>query len=205
MTLTVSSVAASPLRLRGALVVLACLWLGSAIPAHAHHVLGRPSYSLNEDSNTPPSMAVETQIGDFFVTYMVFPAFPRPNEPGRLNLYVSRIDNGAVLSTQVTFSVRDDVWFGSAPTEVIGTQSIDDGVYRQGFLFKEPGKYLVTASFDSGGEPYAIDFPLQVGAVSAVGPIGVTVGLLLVVLIGVNLFQRKRIARARMQQEQGAP
>jgi hypothetical protein len=55
-------------------------------PAYAHHVLGRPSYSLNEDSNTPPSMQIETRIGNYFVTYMVYPAFPKPGEPGRINL-----------------------------------------------------------------------------------------------------------------------
>ena len=46
-----------------------------SVPVQAHHVLGRPSYSLNEDSTTPPSMQVETQIGDYYITYMVFPAF----------------------------------------------------------------------------------------------------------------------------------
>jgi len=44
------------------------------LPVQAHHVLGRPSYSLSEDSTTPPSMQVETQIGDYYVTYMAFPA-----------------------------------------------------------------------------------------------------------------------------------
>ena len=60
-------------------------------PAYAHHVLGRPSYSLNEDSNTPPSMQIETRIGNYFVTYMVYPAFPKPGEPGRINLYALSI------------------------------------------------------------------------------------------------------------------
>jgi len=72
------------------LLLLCPVWY---TPAYAHHVIGRPAYSLNEDSNTPPSMQVETQMGDYFITYMVFPAFPRPNEPGRINLYAKRIDN----------------------------------------------------------------------------------------------------------------
>ena len=57
------------------------LWL-SAAPATAHHVLGRPSYSLNEDSNTPPSMQVEVQLGDLFVTTMVYPAGAGLNRGG---------------------------------------------------------------------------------------------------------------------------
>jgi hypothetical protein len=68
------------------------LWLLVLLPcqfAGAHHVLGRPTYSLNEDSNTPPSMQVETQIGAYFVSYMAFPAFPKPNEAGRVSVYAT--------------------------------------------------------------------------------------------------------------------
>ena len=71
----------------------------------AHHVLGRPAYSLGADSNTPPSMQVETQIGEYFVTYMAFPAFPKPNQRGRVNLYASRIDNGNTFNGDVIFKV----------------------------------------------------------------------------------------------------
>jgi len=102
----------------------------------AHHVLGRPAYSLNEDSNTPPSMQVETQIGDYFLTYMVFPAFPKPGENGRINVYASRIDNGDTFAGKMTFSVRNDGWFEDKNEETIGTQEMYDGVFRQGFLFK---------------------------------------------------------------------
>ena len=71
------------------LMVLMCLMTATAF---AHHVLGRPAYSLSDDSNTPPSMQVETQIGDFYVTYMAFPAFPQPGQQGRVNLYATHRD-----------------------------------------------------------------------------------------------------------------
>ena len=165
----------------------------------AHHVLGRPSYSLGEDSNTPPSMQVETQIGDYYVTYMVFPAFPKPNEAGRVNLYASRIDNGKPFDGKVTFKVRNDSWF-SSKEETLGTQSIDDGVFRQGFLFKEGGAYIITASFESGGEPYTIDFPLQIGESKSIGPIGWTVFILVLAIVAVNITQRRRLQRLKAQQ-----
>jgi len=175
------------------LVVLSALAL--CCPAsYAHHVLGRPAYSLNEDSNTPPSMQVETQIGDYFVTYMAFPAFPRPNEPGRVNLYASRIDNGEPYLGQVTFTVRDDSWFG-AEEEVLGVQPSDDNVYRQGFMFHEEGDYIVTARFEAGGAPYVIDFPLRIGEPMPIGPLGISVGLIVAVLVGVSLLQRRRLPR----------
>lgn len=165
----------------------------------AHHVLGRPSYSLGADSNTPPSMQIETQIGEFYVTYMAFPAFPKPNQNGRVNLYAARIDNGNTFDGKVTFKVKDDSWFNSKE-EVLGTQNIDDGVYRQGFIFKKSGNYIVTAEFESGGEPYIIDFPLQIGEPNSIGPIGISVVVIILVIVGVNISQRRRMQRMKAQQ-----
>ena len=178
------------------LLILVSMYINHAL---AHHVLGRPSYSLSADSNTPPSMQVETQIGKFFVTYMAFPAFPKPNESGRVNLYATRIDNGAPFIGQVTFKVRDDSWFSDAQ-ETLGTQSIDDGVYRQGFVFKQDGDYIVTAEFEADGEPYVIDFPLRIGEPVSLGPLGLIVVVVVSVMLAVNITQRKRLRRIKAQQ-----
>lgn len=173
--------------------------------ALSHHVLGRPAYSLNEDSNTPPSMQVETQIGDYYLTYMVFPAFPKPGENGRINVYASRIDNGDTFAGKMSFSVRNDGWFEDENEENIGTQDVYDGVFRQGFLFKQNGNYIITAKFESGGEPYVIDFPLQVGESSSMGPIGIALGTIVFALITVNVIQRKRIMREKIRQTRDEP
>jgi len=165
----------------------------------AHHVLGRPAYSLNEDSNTPPSMQVETQIGKYFVTYMIFPAFPKPGEKGRINIYASRIDSGDTLASPITFLVRNDGWFVDKTEEVLGTQDVYDGVYRQGFVFKQNGSYIITAKFEADGEPYSIDFPLQIGESTSMLPIGVALGSIVLVLVAVNIVQRKRLMREKIQ------
>lgn len=178
-------------------VILWCLLLCSAT-ASAHHVLGRPSYSLNEDSNTPPSMQVETQIGDYFVTYMVFPAFPRPNQPGRVNLYASRIDNGKPFQGTVSFKVRHDSFF-SDDEKLLGVQAVDDNVFRQGFEFHEAGNYIIRAEFEVAGEAYQIDLPLRIGEPSPLGPVGVSVGVILIVLLTVNIVQRKRLVSAKIR------
>lgn len=167
--------------------------------AIAHHVLGRPSYSLGADSNTPPSMQIETQIGEYYVTYMAFPAFPKPGDQGRVNLYASRIDNGTTFNGKVTFKVRDDSFF-SSKEEQLGVQDIDDGVYRQGFIFKKAGDYIVTAEFESGGQPYTIDFPLQIGDPFPIGPLGGSVLIIAILLFAVNITQRKRLARMKASQ-----
>ncbi|HIP69671.1 MAG TPA: hypothetical protein EYH06_13965 [Chromatiales bacterium] len=183
---------------RPILTIFALLLVQVAQQAGAHHVLGRPAYSLNEDSNTPPSLQVETQIGDYFVTYMAFPAFPKPNEQGRVNIYATRIDDGTPYQGEVTFTVRDDSWFGSQE-EFLGTQPPDDNVYRQGFIFRDEGSYIITAKFVANNEPYIIDFPLRIGNPMPVGPIGITVGLIALVLVLVNVVQRKRLIRSKIR------
>jgi len=165
----------------------------------AHHVLGRPAYSLNEDSNTPPSMQVETQMGDYFITYMVFPAFPKPGENGRVNVYLSRIDNGDTFDGDITFTVRNNGWFEDDNEEMLGVQPVYDGVYRQGFLFKKNGEYIITAKFEAGGEPYIIDFPLTIGQDTSMGIIGIALGVILFALITVNVIQRRRLMRNKIR------
>ncbi len=179
------------------IIFLLCALLLSA-NSFAHHVLGRPAYSLNEDSNTPPSMQVETQIGNYFVTYMIFPAFPKPGEKGRINIYASRIDSGDTLASPITFLVRDGGWFANKTEEQLGTQDVYDGVYRQGFVFKEKGSYIITAKFEADGEPYSIDFPLQIGESSSMIPIGIALGSIVLLLVVVNIVQRKRLMREKI-------
>jgi hypothetical protein len=180
-------------------ILLCILLICITTETFAHHVLGRPAYSLNEDSNTPPSMQIETQIGEYYLTYMVFPAFPKPGENGRVNVYASRIDNGDTFNGDMTFTVRNDGWFEEPNEETIGTQQVYDGVFRQGFLFKDNGSYIITATFESGGEPYIIDFPLQIGETSSMGPIGIAFGSIVFALITVNIVQRKRLLRDKIR------
>ncbi|MDP6818332.1 MAG: hypothetical protein QF449_09885 [Alphaproteobacteria bacterium] len=187
---------------RGLFVALAMALLPSGFAA-AHHVLGRPAYSLNEDSNTPPGTQIEAQIGDYVVTYMAYPAFPRPDSPGRINLYASRIDDGTPFAGEVTFKVRDDSWlsgiFGGDEQETLGTQNPDGNVFRQGFLFEEEGDYMISAEFESGGEPYIVDFQLRIGEPTPYGILGVAVALVLAALIGVSLIQRRRAMAGKIR------
>ena len=179
--------------------ILYCIFL-TLIPfiSQAHHVLGRPAYSLNEDSNTPPSMEVETSLGDYNITYMVFPAFPKPGVKGRINLYAVNINTGKPYDGKVHFSVRDDSWF-SNNEETIGTQEIDDGVYRQGFVIQKEGNYIVTAHFMANNEPYIIDFPLTVGTPSEFTLPVIIIGAIFVFLIIISLIQRRRLMQMRIK------
>ncbi len=177
---------------------LALILLSAWQTALAHHVLGRPAYSLNEDSNTPPAMTVETQMGDYFISATVFPAFPRPGEPGRVHFYATHLDSGQPFRGKVRFSVRDDGWLRDSRQENLGVQVLDDDVYRQGFLFKEPGDYIINVYFEDKGEPYSVDFPLRIGKPSAQLPLGIAAGVIVAALGIISLVQRKRVLRAKL-------
>lgn len=177
--------------------------------ALAHHEIGRPSYSLSGDSNTPPSIQAELLIGDYMVTYMIYPAFPQPLSQGLINLYTVHHKSGAPFEGRVRFSVRSNEWyskfgFGSS-VERIGTQSPDGAVFRQNYKFHEAGKYMITAEFEVDGEPYIIDFPLRVGPPSPIGPIGAAVAVLAIVLGAVSLTQRRRALTGKIRTTRQRP
>ncbi len=175
--------------------------------AAAHHVLGRPAYSLNEDSNTPSSLQADVNIGAYQVTYMVFPAFPKPKEAGRISLYVKRNGDGAPFQGRVTFKIRREPWlpipgFGG-DAQTLGAQPPDDNVFRQNFSFHEAGNYIISAIFETDGESHTVDFPLRVGAPPALGPIEIGVGLFLVILVAVSLVQRRRAMTGKLRGAHG--
>ncbi|MBF0561795.1 MAG: hypothetical protein HQL37_07190 [Alphaproteobacteria bacterium] len=160
-------------------------------PAFAHHILGKPAYSYTEDGSTPPSAEIDALIGKYSLTMMSFPAFPKPGKEGRISLYARRLDNGKPFDGIVKFTVRDDSWF-APPPEPLGAQRLDGGVFRQGFIVSKAGAYFVTATFESDGEPYIVDFPLQVGQTWPVVPVMVAGGIVLLVLGGVSAAKRRR-------------
>lgn len=185
------------------LLALALLAVLPASVAVAHHVLGRPSYNLGEDSNTPPSMQADVLIGDYRFTYMIFPAFPRPGQTGRINLYGVRVDTGVPYEGKVTFKVRADPWYAwlgfGGHQNRLGVQSADDKVFRQRFVIPAPGDYIVSAEFEVDGEPYAVDFPLRVGEPSAAALIGLLAALALIALIAASLFHRRRTMTVKVR------
>jgi len=180
-----------------AIFTLLCIVIYSPMLS-AHHVLGRPTYSLSENATTPPSVQIETQIGKYFVTLMAFPAFPRANEAGRIHLYGQRIDGKGSLAVPITFKVRDANWF-STNQETLGTQAPLDNIYKQPFVFSKDGDYIITAEYSADGEPYLIDFPLTIGKPLPIVTIGFFASLIFMALISVNVLQRRRMQRLQTE------
>ncbi len=179
------------------------LTLAAADNAAAHHVLGRPAYSLNEDSNTPPHMQAEAIVGDYRVIYMIYPAFPKPGEPGRISFYATHVKDGKPYLGKVTFKAHASTWLTwlgfEGDKDMIGTQPPDDNVYRQRYEFHNAGEYIITAEFEAGGEPHVLEFPLRIGAPPGIGLIGIVIGLLAMVILGVSVIQQRRAMTGKIR------
>jgi hypothetical protein len=148
-------------------------------------------------------MQAEVIVGNYLVTYMVFPAFPRPGDPGRINLYATRIDDGTPFAGKVTFRIRRDSWRSwlglGGDRETLGVRTPDDTVFRQGYVIGKAGDYIVSAEFEADGEPHIVDFPLRIGTPAPVGPLGIAVGVLLIALVTVSVVQRRRSMTGRIR------
>jgi hypothetical protein len=148
-------------------------------------------------------MQAEVQVDDHLVTYMIFPAFPRPGDPARINLYVLGPDSDNPYTGKVTFKVRAASWFAwlglAGDEDELGVQSLDAKVYRQRFVIAEAGDYLVSATLVIGGERHVIDFPLRVGDEPAVGPFTIALGVIALVLVAVAVLRRRQSATAKIR------
>lgn len=176
-------------------LIATCYFLGAVAlqsAAYAHEVAGQPSHVPSEDPNTPPSVQIETEIRQYHVTFIAFPAFPEPDETGTVNLYASRIDTGQPFIGEVTFKMRGDSLF-SVREETIGTQQIHGDHFSQDFVFEKAGNYVIRAEFEADGESYSVELPLTIGTPSSLGTIGVVIALLVIGLVSVNLVQRRRM------------
>jgi hypothetical protein len=190
------------------LIILMAVLPGLSGGAGAHHILGRPAYNLNEDSNTPPAMQAEVMLGEYQLNYMIYPAFPRPGDGARVSLYIIGADDAVPFDGKVTFTIRELPWwswFGDGGHEDrLGRQSPDDKVYRQGFIVPDEGNYLISAHFTGDDEPYTASFPLRVGAPPLVGPFALAVGGLLAVLILIAVVRRRKSITAKIRAARSA-
>lgn len=165
----------------------------------AHHVLGRPSYNLDEDTTTPPALELESQIAHFYVSFMAYPAIPDPHEHGRINVHISDTEQSKPYVGEVTFKARYDSYFKNGET-LLGQQSIDDSVYRQGFVFEEPGNYIISAEFNENGKQYRVDMPLTVGEPGVMNSAALTITIVTLLLFAFSIYKRRQLHRLQARQ-----
>ncbi len=163
---------------------------------HAHHILGIPHYSYDEDYPQTPVLTYRVEAGDYDVKMTGYPGKISPGQRCSIHLYIHRKSTGELLDTPVTMTVSRDRMFLADPV-VYGPMvgRLDERIYKFHPRFEEESDYLVRVEFEADGAPWTIDLPMVVGEP---GSPAMVVGIVLAALAGFLVVIRAvRIKRGR--------
>ena len=187
----------------GLLVAMLC----AIQPALAHHILGRPSYGLDADTTETSSIELDSEIGDYNATFMLYPSLPEPGDHGRINLFIAHVPGAADPDGPIAFSIRRDGWLASIGIRrgerEIGRQVPDDRVYRQAMTIPEEGHYVIVADFRAGGKPYQFSFPVQIGEPPVAGPAEIGAVAVVLALLVSSVAMRRRVMTGKLRSNHG--
>jgi len=186
--------------------VLAAVLLAAG-PAQGHHILGRPSYGLDADTTETSSIEMDSEIGDYNATFMLYPSLPEPGDHGRINLFIAHLPGSPAPDGPITFAIRRDSWmayFGLlGARREIGQQFPDDRVYRQAMRIPDEGRYVILASFTAGRKSYEFRFPVQIGEPAVAGPAEIAALVLVLALLVCSVAMRRRVMTGKLRSNHG--
>ncbi len=181
------------------------LLLGSAAPASAHHILGIPHYSYEEDYPQTPVLTFAVEAGPYDVKVTGYPGELEAGDQCSLYVYVKDRESGLPYDGEVTALVRRKGML-TAGEVIYGpiTVALDESVYKFYPRFEREAEYMAEVSFGEAGHPWIIDLPMVVGEPSSPwAPIVGAAGAALVFAVGLRAALIKR--RRRLSAVHGRP
>jgi hypothetical protein len=182
---------------RALLLILLALFF--AAPAAAHHILGIPHYSYDEDYPQTPVLTYQVEAGSYDVKMTGYPGRPAPGDRCSLHLYIHRKSTGELLNVPVTMTVTRDRMFLDDPV-VYGpmTAELEERVYKFHPRFEEEADYLVRVEFEADGAPWMIDLPMVVGEPgSPLVVLGASLGAIVMFLVSIRAARIKLKRQSR--------
>jgi len=188
------------LALRGTvlLAVVSTLMLGLPRSAVAHHILGIPHYSYDEDYPQTPVLTMQAEAGPYEIRMTAYPGVPTPGEPCYLNTYIRNRDSDMPYDGPVSLTVTRDRVFGPDPIVYGPTAAeLSEAVYKFYPTFPVEASYTASLQLDVEGETWTVAVPVTVGEpVSPWGPLALAfAGLVLIGLV----VRALRIKSRRLQ------
>ena len=180
---------------------LAFLFVAVSSPAFAHHILGIPHYSYDENYPQTPVLTYHAELGPLEMKLTGYPGNPKPGEACSLHVYLRRLDGGAPFDAPVTLSIMRDRFLGDDPV-VYGpiTAQLEESLYKFYPRFEEEANYIVRVEYEVEGVPWIIDLPMVVGEPGSpwavVGSVAAALAAFLVVV---------RAARIKMKRQAKTP
>ncbi len=169
-------------------------------PALAHHIMGVPHYSYDENYPQAPVLKLVDTVGDWQLQLTGYPGNPVPGEPTELHVYVVRELDRAVYDLPVSVTIRQQHLGGSRET-IFGPADArrSENVFKFYPTYPEEGHYEVTIGFEDGAEGIStLTFPLVVGEPGSPWvPVALFGGGLVLLLLVVRAIKIKQARRAR--------
>jgi len=180
------------------LLFMSFLLIVLTMPVRAHHILGIPHYSYNEDYPQTPVLTYRVEMGSHEVKMTSFPGKPRPGESCNFHVYIKHLSSGELFQDSVTLTVLLDRMIGEDSVVYGPIQAkLEEAIFKFYPLFKEEANYITRIEYFADGEPMIIDLPIVVGEPGSPWKVlaGVGAGVILF-LVGIRAtrikLQRKR-------------
>lgn len=130
----------------------------------AHHIMGIPHYSYDENYPQAPVITYKVMAGPYVVELTGYPGKPAPHELSQMHAYIYQAkEKTRVFPGPIQARVERDrlgeqeVVFGPVDTR------FDENLHKFSPVYQEPGVYRVRLEMQLEGQPYEIDFPIEVG------------------------------------------
>ncbi len=183
--------------------------MASAVPAHAHHILGIPHYSYDKDYPQTPVLTYKARAGRYKITMTGYPGVISPGERCSLHVYVSERASGELYDGTVTLTVSEERLFGEdeniyGPVE--GQR--EERIFKFHPRFPREADYRVKIFFEADGEPWTIELPIVVGEPGSpwvvLGSIGAGLALFLIFIRAARIKLKRRELTATRVHGRGA-
>ena len=166
---------------------------------YAHHILGIPHYSYDEDYPQTPVLTYRVDMGPHEIKMTGYPGKPLPGEQCTLHVYIKNLKDDSLFDGPVEMTVMQDKMIGADPIVYGPVEArLEESIYKFYPLFKEESNYLVRISYHAEGVPMIIDLPIVAGEpgspLALLGSIVVGVIIFLVVVRAVRIKLKRKAA-----------
>lgn len=176
-----------------------------ATVADAHHILGLPHYSYQENYPQVPTLEYPATAGPYDVLMTSYPGRPVPGEAATICFYIKDRQTTRPYETPVTVRVLRTATFGAnTVVHPPATHRPFDNQHKYTVTFPADAEYIVELTMDVEGRPETIPFLVVVGQPTATTSIVVSILVgLAAFLVVVRAIKKKRQRRRSADRSEG--
>ena len=143
---------------------LILLVVGPSTPAWAHHIMGIPHYSYDENYPQAPVLKLIENVGQWEFQLTGYPGKPVPGVPTELHVYVVDAESRRLYQEPVSIEIHRLSLLGTR-SKVYGPRetTLSENVYKFYPTYEVEGNYEITLAFPDGDVTSTLTFPMVAG------------------------------------------